>query len=65
MPNVKTELRTASNIKPYENNPRHNDGAVDAVSTAAFAPSRTPAAAAEVQVQRVEGDVVPLSTCGG
>lgn len=29
---MKTELRPLSEIKPYENNPRQNDGAVDAVA---------------------------------
>lgn len=29
---MKTEMWSLSRIKPYENNPRHNDGAVDAVA---------------------------------
>jgi site-specific DNA-methyltransferase (adenine-specific) len=29
---MQVELRPLASIKPYDNNPRHNDGAVDAVA---------------------------------
>jgi site-specific DNA-methyltransferase (adenine-specific) len=29
---MKVELRSIGSIRPYENNPRHNDAAVDAVA---------------------------------